>query len=239
MKLYRIRPKIESAVDRKRQLASVAVFAIGFIVVVFAGRELWLGLRDDAVAQTEYTYLRELSVSREDAPAPNVFAEINPDFVGWIVVPGTTIDYPVVRGSDNSRYLNTMFSGAPNPAGAIFMDYRCTKGFNAPVCMIYGHNMRDGSMFSPLTRYPKQAFIDDHPEIIILTADGKKLVYRIFEAQRTDAWDSVYTLDFNDAKAAAKLHTAANAERFLILSTCLSGADRNVRFLVFAALTGN
>ena len=234
MKLYFIRPKTEPAAGRKRQSARAVMFAIGFIMVVFAVRELWLGVRDDNVAQTEYASLRELGDNRETSPSPGLLAEINPDYVGWIVIPGTTVDYPVVRGQDNSRYLNTMFSGAPNPAGAIFMDYRCTDGFNAPVCLIYGHNMRNGSMFSPLNNYPDPKFMNDNPEIIILTASGEKLVYRIFNALRANAWDSVYALDFYDTSGEAI--KSADVERLLILSTCPGGEEQNARFLVFASL---
>jgi sortase B len=164
-------------------------------------------------------------------------AEINPDFVGWIVIPGTTVDYPVVRGRDNSRYLHTTFSGERNPAGAIFMDYRCTGGFDAPVSLIHGHNMRAGLMFSPLTNYLDREFMENYPNIIILTADGETLVYRIFRARLTDAWDSVYTVNYRDEDAAAVFFGVETHERLLILSTCAGGADRYARLLVYAALT--
>jgi sortase B len=248
---------------RLRRPVSIVMFAAGLLAVVFAARALWLGLRDDAAAQTEYANLRELvagivteitppqppaisverteqepiSIEEEEqagtAPAPDpmasisALAEINPDFIGWIVLPGTTIDYPVVRGPDNALYLRTTFGGGTNPAGAIFMDYRCAEGFDAPVGLIYGHNMRDGSMFSQLTEYLDREFMENHRKIIVLTADGERLVYHIFEARRTDAWDDVYTFDFP---------AAGDAGRLLILSTCLNGANRDERLLVFAAL---
>lgn len=164
----------------------------------------------------------------------DILTEINTDFTGWIIIPGTAIEYPVVRGRDNVRYLNTTFSGERNPAGAIFMDYRCVDGFNAPVCLIYGHNMREGSMFSQLVSYMERPFMDAHPEIIILTADGEKREYRIIEARRTDAWDMVYTMDYNDAEAALAYHPAAENGRLLVLSTCLDGENRHVRLLVVA-----
>jgi len=168
------------------------------------------------------------------AASLSIFAEINPNFVGWITIAGTTVDYPIVRGPNNARYLNTTFSGASNPAGAIFMDYRCTGGFDAPVCIIYGHNMRDGTMFSSLMNFLDRDF--GYSEIIIVTADGEILVYHVFAVRRTDAWDSVYALDFNDAKAASAFFGDEDTERFLVLSTCLTGADRHARLLVFAAL---
>jgi sortase B len=116
------------------------------------------------------------------------------------------------------------------------MDYRCTKGFAAPACLIYGHNMRNGSMFSSLLNYTNQEFMNNNSEIFILTADGDKLVYRIFDAQYTDAWDDVYTLDFNDAEMISEFFSASDGQRFLILSTCLNSANNNARLLVFAVL---
>ena len=168
-----------------------------------------------------------------------VLAGINPDFVGWIVIPGTTINYPVVRGTCNSQYLRTTFKGKQNTAGAIFMDYRCTRGFNEPATLIYGHNMRDSTMFSPLTGFLNQEFILNHPEVIVIDATGEKLIYRILEAQHTDAWNPAYSLDTSNAAVAAELFGIDDYGRVLILSTCLDGADRNSRLLVYAVMIEN
>jgi len=240
LNLYRNNHNIEPAAGRKRRWVRLSIFAIGLLLAVFAARELWIGVRDDAAARKEYVQLRELSAGEETTPAMGIFsgvlAEINPDFVGWIFIPGTTINYPVVRGEDNLRYVNAMFSGAPNPAGAIFMDYRCAKGFNAPVSLIYGHNMRNGSMFSPLNKYTDKKFLDNHPEIIIFTADGEKLVYSVIDARRTNAMNSVYSLDFKDVEAAVNYAASAGVRRLLVLSTCIGPEDSVERLLVFAGL---
>jgi len=310
MKLYGGRRKSKSAASNLRQRIGVTAFAFGLILMVLAARELWLGFRDDAAADTEYTHLREMSsdiveaimsqqlqasmygrTRQSDAPAGErgrsgpaatdaiaatgpaaalghastagsaraagpgypadaaanpspgqlmmllgALYDMNPDFVGWIAIPGTAISYPVVRGEDNSQYLRATFSGAKNPAGAIFMDSGCGKGFDAPVCMVYGHNMRDKSMFGSLSEYLSREFLDGHPEIAVITSDGRNLVYRVFEARRTDVWDSAYALDSNDAEAAAGFPAAAVSGKLLILSTCISGSDRDERLLVLAAL---
>jgi sortase B len=162
------------------------------------------------------------------------FKEINPDFVGWLSIPGVSIDYPVVRGRDNVRYLDTTFSGSRNPAGAIFMDYRNLDGFDAPVTVLYGHNMRDGSMFAMLVNFLQRVFLEDSPEIFVVTAEGEPLLYRIFEARRTDAWDNVYSLIGGDAETAADFFDKPEGSQFLVLSTCMTGNDRNVRLLVIA-----
>ena len=229
--------------NRNRTLVSLIVFAMGFILVAFAANELRADIHDDVAASAEYAQLREMNAGAITAAIPataipaaafsaastgaaslSLYSDINPHFVGWIIVPGTSIDYPVVRGQDNSTYLNTTFSGSSNPAGAIFIDYRLVDGFDAPVSLIYGHNMRDGSMFAPLVYYLDQEFMTDNPEIIIMTSDGIIQTYRVYAARRTDAWDSVYSLGFD----------ANENEQLLILSTCIDGADRNSRLLVYA-----
>ena len=161
---------------------------------------------------------------------------INPDFAGWIAI-GDFINYPVVQGKNNSYYLNRTFSGQDNAAGAIFMDYRLAHGFDEPVCILFGHNMKDGTIFAPLHQYRDPAFIDTHPDITIVTAEGEVLTYRIFAARTTNAWDEAYNLDYSDCSPAVKKISGAPAEanRFLILSTCTSNSNSDERLLVYAA----
>jgi len=152
-------------------------------------------------------------------------AEINPDIVGRIIIPGTTIDYPVVRGRDNNFYLRTTFSGARNPAGAIFMDYR--SSFDDTLILIHGHSMRDGSMFSPLNMFRCEDFSENFRDIIIMTTDGEINTYTIFEVRPVDVWNDIYKLDFSDPDL-------LDTEQVLALSTCLEGGTRNERLLVLA-----
>ena len=161
---------------------------------------------------------------------------LNRDFVGWISA-GHTIDYPVVRGSDNVKYINTTFLGARNTAGAIFMDYRHSNVFEEEVCILYGHNTRDGSMFSALASYLDQGYLQRNPNIAITTRDGRKLNYRVFAARLTDAWDIAYTIGINDSARASGEFPGApeDASHFLLLSTCTRSANDDERILVFAA----
>jgi sortase B len=167
----------------------------------------------------------------------DILAEINPDFVGWISIENI-IDYPVVRGRDNIKYVETTFSGERNRAGAIFMDYRNINGFDDHVTILFGHRMRDGTMFSPLLNYQDRSFMQENPIITITTRDGDELIYRIFATRVTDAWDSAFHIGFtNTAGAAATFPNVPDgASRFLLLSTCTPSSDRDERFFVFAAL---
>lgn len=73
--------------------------------------------------------------------------------VVWIQIPGIDVDYPVVHGEDNEYYLHHTFQKEANKAGSIFLDYRNRADFTEQRVSIYGHNMKDGSMFSNLKKY--------------------------------------------------------------------------------------
>jgi len=163
-------------------------------------------------------------------------AEINRDFVGWIMI-GDFIDYPVVRGRDNSRYLDTTFSGQKNVSGAIFMDHANTRGFDETVAVLYGHNMRNGTMFAPLHRYRDRSYMAENPNILILTAKGELLLYRIFAARVTDVDDRDADLGFLSGATTSGVfrNAPAGSNRFLVLSTCTS-VDENERLRIYAAL---
>jgi len=176
--------------------------------------------------ETSFGPIIIIANGEKTSPA-NGLIEINPDYAGWISVNGTEIDYPIVRGADNEAYLDTLFSGGRNPSGTVFMDYRCLDGFKGPVCVLYGHNMRDGSMFAVLKRYLDPEFMESHDAITVTAPDGEILGYRIYDAALTDKWDMAYSpgsVDDTD-------------RRLLILSTCISGTDSDSRLLIYSELT--
>jgi len=165
-------------------------------------------------------------------------ASINRDFVGWISANNGVIDYPVVRGNDNVKYINTTFSGAHNSAGTIFMDYRHTGGFDDSVAILFGHRTRDNAMFSSLVNQLNPDFRSRNQDISIITRDGRRLTYYIFAVKLTDAWDPAYSVGAHDLERASEIfpNAPANAIRYLLLSTCTASSNDDERILVFAAL---
>lgn len=83
--------------------------------------------------------------------------KINPDIVAWIRIDGLGIDYPVVQGEDNEHYLYYTFRGEANVAGSIFLDYRNKADFSDSKIILYGHNMKNGSMFGSLKKYQDES----------------------------------------------------------------------------------
>lgn len=95
-----------------------------------------------------------------------------PDAVAWLSCPGTEIDYPVVQSADNEYYLRRLPTGEWNMAGSLFVDYRHAADFSGPLTVVYGHNMKNGSMFGTLERYQKQEWYEDHPSMTLETPEG-------------------------------------------------------------------
>lgn len=115
-------------------------------------------------------------------------ARINPGLKGWISIPGTTLSLPVVQGSDNSYYLDHDFYGKQDRHGTIFVDCEAdleTGGFNT---VIYGHHMRDGSMFGILKSYRSEAFYKDHPSFFISLPEEER-EYEILAVVRNDIFE--------------------------------------------------
>jgi len=192
----------------------------------------------------EYEYLRGLAGDTApffDAGGTVQFSAldeemraINADYVCWIKVDGTNIDYPVVRGPDNETYLNTSFYGEPNIAGALFMDYRNT-GDPIPHIIIYGHNLQAGGMFTDLRKFLDDQFLEDN-NVITLTVNGHPVRFEIFSARMTDVDDPAYYLNFSTqryfARFADRIGAPLIATQIITLSTCVSGGSNDLRLVV-------
>ncbi len=122
--------------------------------------------------------------------------EVNPDIVAWIYIEGTEISYPVVQGEDNSYYLKHLFTGEWNGAGCVFLDFQNDAGFADRHSILYGHHMKNDTMFSTLDKYKQQDFVDQHPFGLLMTPDRN---YKIeffsgyVTAPQDDAWDIGFT----------------------------------------------
>lgn len=238
----------------KRRLIFAVQLALFTVTAIMAAVNILLLQGEYAAAEQGYAGLRQhapatgqpASGAEQESPAgqapatePEYYgknlSEINPDYIGWLRIEGTKIDYPVVRGQYNSKYLDTTFTGEKNSSGKIFMDSVCTEDFKSGFAILHGHNRKDGSMFAGLNRYLEDGYLEGHSEITVLTAGGQSLNYRIFSVKKTDVYDKAYTLA---GKAAAKYLTALDAPKganVLALSTCTNGGSDNERLLVFAA----
>lgn len=94
-----------------------------------------------------------------------------PDIIAWLYCEDTQINYPVVQSEDNDYYLHRLPDGQENAAGTIFMDYRNCADFSDFNSILYGHHMKNGSMFGSLVGYKIQSYYDEHPFLYLLTPE--------------------------------------------------------------------
>lgn len=129
----------------------------------------------------------------------DALATINPDIVGWIYIPGTNINYPVVQGQDNDYYLNHLFDGTVNAAGCIFLDAANASDFTDLHTIIYGHHMKDDTMFADLVRYKQANYYKDHPTATLVTRE-KIYTVNLFSGYVCDDWADAWKLDFGEGE---------------------------------------
>ena len=181
-----------------------------------------------------------------------ILQENGPDIIAWLTLPDTAVNYPVTQAEDNDYYLRHLYDGTYNKAGCLFADYENKKDFSDRNTIIYGHNMRDGSMFASLNEYKEQSYYDSHPQMYLVTPDGGYLcdIFAAFEAKPkesgsdTSPWrmewkdDGAYTTWLSamaDRSVVETDVTVTSSDKVLTLSTCTPGGAS--RFIVMGKLT--
>ena len=186
-----------------------------------------------------------------DAPPRHDLAALaaeNPDCVGWLTIPDTGIDYPVMHTPDTpEQYLRRDFYGESASGGTPFLDGRNAAQAEGQNLILYGHNMMDGSMFKPLISYLEPNFRETHKDIF-LEIDGRQYHYEVLAVVETSVKSTLYTFtdlsdpaEESDFRAAilkeTDLEGVHQAPGYLTLSTCNNGGGSS-RVLVIAALAG-
>lgn len=181
--------------------------------------------------------------------------QVNPDIVGWITIPDTAVNYPVVqaRPEDPGYYLKHDVYRDYNVYGCPYLDAGCVQDglFGSLNAVVFGHHMNDGSMFAALADYSDRAFAQAHPRILVQTPDEKR-VYEVQASEVIPGWEAAKRVDFNGTadflsfyqerfagsamKLAADTSLVEQTGHVLTLCTCSYNYwSHNERTLVYAA----
>jgi len=180
---------------------------------------------------TEATKAPEVKISFEE------LVELYPDVIGWLYCEGTPINYPVVQAKDNDYYLRRMINGKYNIGGTIFMDYRNNADFSDEITIIYGHNMKNGSMFGTVPKYKKQSFLEKHPVMIFRTPE-KNYTFEVLGGYATTAYDMIYSYPNTDEKIAELKTQFGTTDNLVLLSTCTYETE-DARYILVCKLIEN
>lgn len=244
----------------KGNIVSTVILILAVIVFCYSGFQLYTILKGYHDGRSEYDKIREIAItqkddgnSKENTDGTDTFSvnfdelkSINEDTIGWIrfTPQPEEINYPIVQGADNDEYLHRTFSANENTLGTIFLNVDNKPDFSDRNSIIYGHRMKDGSMFRHLQDYDSQKFWESNPYFYIYTPDGKKLTYHIFAAGQVEETSGIYQTEFaSDDEYLSYLNLTTEislydtgvkvttGDKVVTLSTCTSANDEN-RFVV-------
>ena len=138
----------------------------------------------------------------------NKLLEINEDIIGWIKIENTNINYPILQDNDNLKYLKHSYKGSYNSNGSIFT--LNNEPFNDNITTIYGHNMKNGIMFSELSKYMNKIFLDEHSTITIYTKEENNIKLLDFENE----------IEYYKKASKYSIDNIGEIKKIIKLSTC-------------------
>lgn len=173
--------------------------------------------------------------------------EVNDEIIGWISIPYTEVSYPILQAEDNDYYLKRTWKKAYNSVGSIFMECQNASDFSDFNTIIYGHNMRNGSMFGELKQYKSLEYWKEHPSIYIVDENGARR-YDIFAAHEVGVRTITYGLEITKPETKEKFIEFALSgsvidtgvvptveDQVITLSTC-TGNGYSTRWVVQGVL---
>ena len=257
---------------KKKKIITIALIAVFSLCAVFTGMMAYWQWNDGQQSKDDFSALAELVAEEpaapEQTPAPTDEPEAEPDerelayekykalyeqnndFVGWITIDGTAINYPVMQSIGSpDYYLKHNFEKAYSDYGVPYVDEACAVGLSANT-VVYGHHMKNGTMFSSLVNYADKACFDEHPVIRFDTIYGFG-EYQVIAAFSFDTNNETFRYNefadgnetqFNGYVAECMARraydtgfTAEYGDKLLTLSTC-EYTHTNGRFVVVAKL---
>ena len=224
---------------RNGALNVITVCLIGIILV--SGYKIGKTMWEYHVAKSAYTNISEKTAKVDPKQFTGVvdwkaLKKVNPDVQGWLYQKDTVINYPVVQGTDNDTYLHTRFDKQWSGGGTLFVDCRMEKNFKGFNSIIYGHHMKDGSMFRSIRGYTKEdGYYDKHKTLELATPHGNYhlVVFSAFITKATD--EDTYKMTYDEAEKQAYIDRAwerselpitkdsvdvTKNDRLVTLSTC-------------------
>ena len=212
----------------------LVLFAGAVIILVFSS--YWLYEYNKERRENEKLAKRVVSESSAGQVAPisvdfEKLKQENDDIIAWLYCEGTPINYPVVRAEDNSYYLHRKTDGEYSFSGTLFADYLNKGDFSDNNTIIYGHNMKNDTMFGTLAEYRNQEYFNEHLEMYLLTPD-KEYKVELVAGVTENSTSMVYKLPLKDEdkkKIICEMlekstfeaeYTFSSNDKFVMLSTC-------------------
>ena len=229
---------------KKKRILNIVIYLILFLVLICSGFKLYFWYKDkknnDETIEQLKNNVKLEKIKNDNSNNEKYIVDFkklkseNNDVVAYIKVNNTNIEYPIVKTSNNNFYLNHSFDKSKNSRGWIFADYKNKFDNTDKNIVIYGHNMRDGSMFGSLKNILNEEWYNntENMNITFLTENGN-YIYKVFSIYKIESEDYYIKTNFkNDADYEKFLNIIKNrsiknfdvkvkaSDKILTLSTC-------------------
>lgn len=182
----------------RRTASNIIMICLAGIMLV-SGWRVFTILRNYQADRAVYDKISVQAGDAEDSIDFEALKKINPDVIGWLYYKDTVIDYPVVKGENNEVYLSMLFDRTWGGCGTLFADCVTEAPFKQFNTIVYGHHMKDGTMFACLKELRNREYCDKHPKLELSTPEGKfDLEIWAFLNEPSDS--NIYITNMNDEK---------------------------------------
>ena len=226
-----------------RRTASNIIMVCLAAIMVVSGFKVFTILKNYKADRNVYDKIAEAAGDIEKGVDFDALRKINPDVIGWLVYDDTPINYPVVQGENNDVYLSMLFDRTWGGCGTLFADAVTEAPFKQFNTIIYGHHMRDGSMFACLKSLKDPAWTADHPKLKLYTPDGDYYL-EVWAFLNEPSDSDIYLTNMTSEEKKAEYITLVEklssyttevsvktGDRLVLLSTC-AYEYQNARYIV-------
>ncbi len=203
-----MRNKKDKSKKYRKAILNLVIYIMVLCILLYSGIKIYKWYKDktnnnkiaEQIRDTVIVEEKNEDENKEESKVDfNKLKEQNSDAVAWIKVNNTNIEYPVVKGSNNSFYLNHNFDKSNNSAGWIFADYRNKFDNTDKNIVIYGHNMKDNSMFGSLKNILNSDWYDNEENTnITLYTENEKCIYKVFSIYEIESENYYIKTEFSD-----------------------------------------
>lgn len=215
---------------------------------------------EELYEETAEKYMVKTETEESSAAKPPIevdftdILKINEDVVGWIYMDDTVVNYPILQGENNLYYLDKTYYKKYLASGSIYLDTDNEPDFSDAHSIIFGHNMKNHTMFGDLSDFRDEEYLSKHPYVDIILVDGTWLRYEIFSIYRAHIEDGTYRLPLNKpenfesfmelvteqnmfaSSSALELPVVQAGDKVLTLSTCTEDSADYERFVIHTLL---
>lgn len=228
-----------------RRIASDVIMVCLILIIALCAYNIASSIYKYHIGEKTYNEIAKIAEAPE-APEDVFSGDINfdalkrqnPDTVAWIHLKDTKINYPIVQASDNDKYLRRMFNGNKGIGGTLFVDYRIASPFNDFNTIVYGHSMKDSTMFGALKNYKNKSYASSHPTFDLVTPASKNRlevvaflhipadssVYNVVDSKNQAAKDAYVKL-INSTASYTTGSGFTSKDTLVLLSTCAYDYD--------------